>query len=84
MPSGHSAIATSVTTAIALWSSDINIIILSAILAVLVIESRLETKIHNIYEVVVGVFIGFIVTLLLFQMFFWQWQSLFDIIKEWS
>lgn len=84
MPSGHSAIATSITTAIALWTVDINIIMLSVILTVLVIESRLETKIHNIYEVVAGMFIGFIITLLLFQMFFWKWKSLFTIISGWS
>ncbi|AUG57424.1 MAG TPA: phosphatase PAP2 family protein [Ruminiclostridium sp.] len=69
MPSGHAAIASSITTAVALWSSNINLTILCLILLFLVVQSRIESKIHNFMEVFVGTIIGFIVTLFLFSIF---------------
>jgi len=69
MPSGHSAVAVSITTMIGLIIKDVNIITLCIILSILVIESRLETKIHTIYEVLIGSAIGFIVTILLYKLF---------------
>jgi len=70
MPSGHSAIAFSATTAAALWTNNINITILFLIVALLVVQSRLEGKIHTVIELIAGAVIGFAVTLLLFQAFF--------------
>jgi len=35
----------------------------------LVVQSRLEGKIHNVLELLTGAVIGFLVTLLLFQIF---------------
>ncbi|MGI6669425.1 MAG: diacylglycerol kinase [Acetivibrionales bacterium] len=69
MPSGHSAVAFSATTAAALYSNNINITILFLIVSLLVVQSRLEGKIHNIIELAAGAVIGFLVTLLLFQIF---------------
>jgi diacylglycerol kinase (ATP) len=69
MPSGHSAVAFSAATAAALYSNNINITILFLIVALMVVQSRLEGKIHNIIELVAGAVIGFLVTLLLFQIF---------------
>lgn len=69
MPSGHAAIASSITTSIALWSVNIKITILCMILALLVIQSRLESKTHNFMEVFWGTILGFLFTLLLFQLF---------------
>jgi diacylglycerol kinase (ATP) len=69
MPSGHSAVAFSVVTALALWTDNINITILGLIVALLVIQSRLEAKIHSFAELLAGAAIGFSVTLLLFQLF---------------
>lgn len=70
MPSGHSAIAFSATTAVALWTNNVNITILFLIVSLLVVQSRLEGKIHTAIELLVGAVIGFSVTLLLFQIFY--------------
>jgi diacylglycerol kinase (ATP) len=69
MPSGHSAIAFSAVTAAALYSNNSAITILFLIVALLVVQSRLEGKIHNVLELLTGAVIGFLVTLLLFQIF---------------
>lgn len=70
MPSGHSAIAFSAVTAVALWTNNVNITILFLIVALLVVQSRLEGKIHTVIELIAGAVLGFSVTLLLFQVFF--------------
>ncbi|MCX7923513.1 MAG: diacylglycerol kinase [Clostridia bacterium] len=70
MPSGHAAIAFSITTAVALWTDSIKITILFLVISLLVVQSRLEGKIHNIYELSAGAVLGALVTLLLFQMFY--------------
>ena len=70
MPSGHSAIAFAATTAVALWTNNINITIMLLIVSLLVVQSRLEGKIHTLIELIAGAAIGFSVTLLLFQAFF--------------
>ena len=70
MPSGHSAIAFSATTAVALWTENVSITIIVLLVAVLVIQSRLEAKIHNMLELLAGAVLGFSITLLLFKIFF--------------
>ena len=70
MPSGHSAIAFSATTAAALWTNNVSITILFLIVSLLVVQSRLEGKIHTVIELIAGAIVGFAVTLLLFQVFF--------------
>lgn len=70
MPSGHSAIAFSAATAVALWTNNVNVTILFLIVSLLVVQSRLEGKIHTLIELLAGAIIGFSVTLLLFQAFF--------------
>jgi diacylglycerol kinase (ATP) len=67
MPSGHSAVAFSAATAVALYSNNAGITILFIIVALLVVQSRLEGKIHNAIELIAGAVIGFLVTLLIFQ-----------------
>jgi diacylglycerol kinase (ATP) len=69
MPSGHAAIAFAITTAIALWTDNVKITILCLIISILLIQSRLEGKIHSIMELIAGAALGFLVTLLLFQAF---------------
>jgi diacylglycerol kinase (ATP) len=69
MPSGHSAIAASITTIIGLIIKDVNVITLCIVLSLLVVESRLETKIHNIYEVIMGSVLGFLITIILYKIF---------------
>lgn len=68
MPSGHSAIAFSATTAVALWANNASITILVLVVSLLVIQSRLEGKIHTILELLAGAVVGFTVTLLIFQL----------------
>lgn len=70
MPSGHSAIAFSIVTALALWTNNTNVTVLGLVVALLVIQSRLEAKIHSFLELLAGAGIGFFVTLLLFQLFY--------------
>ncbi len=69
MPSGHAAVAFSATTAVALYSNNVNITILFIIVSILVVQSRLEGKIHTLIELIAGAVLGFSVTLLLFQLF---------------
>lgn len=69
IPSGHAAIASAITTSIALWSLNSKITLLCTVLSLLVIQSRLDAKIHTFIEVFLGAVLGFLVTLLLFQIF---------------
>jgi diacylglycerol kinase (ATP) len=69
MPSGHSAIAFSAATAVGLYANNADITMLFLIVALLVVQSRLEGKIHNAIELIAGAIIGFLVTLLMFQFF---------------
>lgn len=69
MPSGHSAVAFSITTAIALWTKNAAVTFLCLIISLLLVQSRLEGKIHNIIELIAGAAIGFLTTLLVFQIF---------------
>lgn len=69
MPSGHAAIASTITTTVALWSINTKITILCIILSVLVIQSRIEAGIHTFFEVFIGSVVGFVLTLILFLIF---------------
>ena len=70
MPSGHAAIAFSAATAVALWSNNTHITVFVLVIALLVVQSRLEARIHTVLELIAGSAIGFSVTLLLFQLFY--------------
>lgn len=67
MPSGHSAIAFSIWTIIALNTANNLLTILSFFLAALVAQSRARQKIHTLWEVISGSLLGIIITLLIFQ-----------------
>ena len=67
MPSGHSAIAFSISTTIALLTEDPTVIILSYIMAFIVAQSRVDSEVHSIFEVLVGGIFGTLVTLLIFK-----------------
>lgn len=66
MPSGHSSIACSIVTSIYLYSEDYIIIGLSAILGIMIIQSRLDAKIHTLLETIIGGLLGIIVTVIVF------------------
>ena len=69
MPSGHSALAFSVWTAITYITESFIISLFSFILAVIIAQSRVITKAHSPWEVILGSLMGALVTFLLFRMF---------------
>ena len=71
MPSGHTAVAFALATAaLFLTRTQPTPAIIAGILALLVAESRLETGIHSVFEVLAGAVIGTLLTLLVFQCFY--------------
>lgn len=66
--SGHSAIAFCVATIISFISRNFLLATLGFFLAFLVAESRVEGKIHSIFEVIMGALLGSIVGVLVFQL----------------
>lgn len=69
MPSGHSAIAFSIATSIALITEEPLTIILSYFLAFIVAQSRVDSEVHSVLEVFVGGVLGSLLTILLFRLF---------------
>ncbi|SHI37481.1 diacylglycerol kinase (ATP) [Clostridium cavendishii DSM 21758] len=69
MPSGHSALAFSLATAIALISQEPLCILLSYIMAIITAQSRVDSEVHSVWEVVVGALFGTLVTMLIFRIF---------------
>ncbi|WP_291637721.1 diacylglycerol kinase [Clostridium sp.] len=67
MPSGHSTIAFSVATTITLLTNEPLIMVLSYFIAGIVAQSRVDSEIHSILEVVFGAIFGTLLTLLLFK-----------------
>lgn len=71
MPSGHTALAFSLFTSIALVGQDPVVTSFSAIMAVIVAESRLETNVHTFKEVAFGALLGILITVIIFQLANW-------------
>lgn len=69
MPSGHSALAFGAATSIALLKTDLLIITLCYFLAFLVAQSRVDAKIHSIFETIVGSILGILIAILIFKLF---------------
>lgn len=69
MPSGHSAIAFSIATTIALITGQLTAAILSYLMAFIVAQSRVDSEIHSIIEVAAGGVFGVLITILLFRIF---------------
>lgn len=68
MPSGHSAIAFSFATIISLITGDMLVATMSFIMAVLVAQTRIEAKVHSVYETLAGGIIGALIALFIFQL----------------
>jgi len=68
MPSGHSAFAFSAVTSVAYISQDVFVTTLTFVLALLVMQSRIEAKIHSTFETIIGAILGIIITVLIFQL----------------
>lgn len=69
MPSGHSAIAFSIATTIALITGQLTVVILSYLMAFIVAQSRVDSEAHSITEVVFGAVFGILITVFLFTIF---------------
>ncbi|GAA0068910.1 diacylglycerol kinase [Clostridium sardiniense] len=69
MPSGHSALAFSLATAISLITEEPICIILSFIMAIITAQSRVDSEVHSTFEVIVGALFGILITLLIFTIF---------------
>ena len=68
-PSGHAAIAGCLLTAIALISRNPLLATLALIMALLVMQARMEAKFHTRLQVISGSLIGIITTVMIFQLF---------------
>lgn len=69
MPSGHSALAFSIATAISLITESQTCIVLSYLMAFITAQSRVDSEVHSIWEVIVGAIFGLLITLLIFTLF---------------
>ena len=69
MPSGHSSLAFSIATAIALITEEPICIMLSYLMAFITAQSRVDSEVHSVLEVVVGAALGMLLTLLIFTVF---------------
>lgn len=67
MPSGHSAIAFSVATIITLMTTEPLIMILAYVLALIVAQSRVDSEVHSILEVIAGGALGTLLTLFIYK-----------------
>ena len=69
MPSGHAALAFSVWVATTYITENFIVSLLSFVVAVIIAQSRVVTKAHTIWEVILGSIMGASVTFLLFRIF---------------
>ncbi|OOM81588.1 diacylglycerol kinase [Clostridium sp. BL-8] len=69
MPSGHSALGFSIATAISLITEEPICILLSFLLAFITAQSRVDSEVHSIFEVIVGAIFGIVLTLFIFTLF---------------
>ena len=66
IPSGQSAIAFAILTAVWLNTKNIIVLVLALILSIMVLENRIESKAKRLSEVVFGAAIGALVVLLIY------------------
>ena len=69
MPSGHSALAFSIATALTLYAGETIVFMLSFVLAFIVAQSRVDSDVHSVLEVFVGAVFGILLTVLLYRIF---------------
>lgn len=69
MPSGHASIGFSIATMIALFTKEPLAIFLSYILALIVAQSRVDSEVHSVAEVIIGAIFGTLLTVLIFVAF---------------
>lgn len=69
MPSGHSTISFSIATIISFIANEPIIVGLSFLMAIIVAQSRVDTGVHSLKEVIVGAFLGTILTIIILKIF---------------
>ncbi len=69
MPSGHSTISFSIATIISFITNEPIIIGLSFMMAIIVAQSRVDTGVHSLKEVVVGAILGTVLTIIILKIF---------------
>ena len=69
MPSGHSALSFSIATVIALLTEEPICIMLSYVMAFITAQSRVDSEVHSLAEVIVGGIFGTLLTILIFTIF---------------
>ncbi|SJU60212.1 PAP2 superfamily [Clostridioides difficile] len=69
MPSGHSALAFSIATAISLITEEPICVMLSYLMALITAQSRVDSEVHTILEVIVGALFGILLTMFIFVVF---------------
>ena len=69
MPSGHSALAFSIATAISFITEEPICMMLSFLMAFITAQSRVDAEVHSLFEVVVGAIFGMLITILIFTIF---------------
>ncbi|MHC1720814.1 MAG: diacylglycerol kinase [Clostridiaceae bacterium] len=69
MPSGHSALAFSLATALTLYTGQSTVFAMSFTIALIAAHSRIDSKVHSAFEVVAGAALGIVVTILLYKLF---------------
>ena len=69
--SGHAALAFTLLTAMVfVTKGNIYIAIIGLIMALLVCQTRYESKVHTLSQIIAGAFLGFLLTTLVFQFFY--------------
>ena len=69
MPSGHSALSFSIATVIALLTEEPICIMLSYVMAFITAQSRVDSEVHSLAEVIVGGIFGTLLTIFVFTIF---------------
>lgn len=69
MPSGHSALSFAMATIISLITEEPTVILISYLMAVITAQSRVDSEVHSVWEVIVGAIFGILLTILIFTVF---------------
>ncbi len=69
MPSGHAAFSFSVWLSVTFISKSFIVSLLTFLVALVIAQSRVTTKVHTPWEVILGALLGVTITLLLFVVF---------------
>lgn len=69
MPSGHSALAFSIATALSLITEEPICVMLSYLMAFITAQSRVDSEVHTVLEVIMGALFGILLTIFIFVVF---------------